>query len=85
MGQIEAVNRGFLAGYGGELSEAESAAMLLAGPLLTAENAVRFLTDHLLGDIYYGAAAPGHNLERAKQQLALAAAQIGAIESATSI
>ncbi len=85
MTQIEAVNRGFLAGFDGELTEAESAAMLLAGPLLTVENAVRFLTDYLLGDIYYGAEAEGHNLERAQQQVALAAAQIAAIEDATSI
>ena len=43
------------------------------------------LTDHLLGDIYYGAGPDFHNLERARQQLALATAQIAAIESATSL
>jgi len=34
--------------------------------------AVRFLTDHLEGDVYFKVAAPGDNLARAKSQLALA-------------
>lgn len=85
MAQIEAVNRGFLAGFDSELSDAETAAMLLSGPLLTTENAVRFLADHLNGDVYYGGESPGHNLERAQAQLALADALIEAIESAMAI
>ena len=82
MAQIEAVNRGFLAGYGSELSRAERAAILLAGPLMTAENGVRFLGDHLRGDVYYGAAWPNQNLERAIEMFALAQFQIAAIEDA---
>ena len=85
MQQIEAVNRGFLAGFDDELTDAETSAMLLAGPLLTAENAVRFLADHLHGDTYYGTSTPGHNLERAQAQLALADSLIEAIESAMAI
>ena len=83
--QIEAVNRGFLAGFGHELTDAESAAMLLAGPLLTTENAIRFLADHLDGDVYYAGRTPGHNLERAQAQLALADGLIEAIETAMAI
>lgn len=85
MFQIEAVNRGFLAGFDQELTDAESAAMLLAGPLLTTENALRFLADHLSGDTYYVGRTPGHNLERAQAQLALADGLIEAIESAMAI
>ena len=84
MAQIEAVNRGFLAGYGQDLVGPERAAMLLAGPLLTTENSVRFLADHLVGDTYYGAACAGQNLERAEYQLALAERLIDAIEWATA-
>ena len=36
------------------------------------ENAVRFLTDHLEGDVYYRVDRPNHNAERARAQLRLA-------------
>jgi hypothetical protein len=32
---------------------------------------VRFLTDHLEGDRYFAVSRPGHNLDRARNQLAL--------------
>ena len=83
MGQIEAVNRGFLAGYGAELTTAERDAMLLAGPLMAVENAVRFLGDHLSGDKYYGASTPNQNLDRAAAQLDLGHRLVAAIEWAT--
>lgn len=84
MSQIESVNRGFLAGYGHNLDPSETKAMLLAGPLLTAENAVRFMTDHLLGDVYYGAESPDQNFDRSVAQLRLAERLVEAIELATS-
>lgn len=84
MAQVASVNRGFLAGYGEELTAAEHACMLLAGPLMTVENAVRFMADHLDGDPYYGAATPGQNLERSVDQLRLAERLVEAIELATS-
>jgi hypothetical protein len=34
---------------------------------------LRFLTDHLAGDVYFKAAKPGHNLQRARAQFALLA------------
>ncbi len=84
MSQIASVNRGFLAGYRDALEPSETKAMLLAGPLLTAENAVRFMTDHLSGDVYYGADTPDQNRDRAIAQLRLAERLIEAIELATS-
>ena len=83
MAQIEAVNRGFHAAFREPFHDSERQAMLLAGPLLTVENAARFLTDHLDGDPYYGASELDQNLDRAKQQLGLALRLIGAIEWAT--
>lgn len=82
--QIEAVNRGFLAAFRETLESEERRAMLLAGPLLTIENAARFLTDHLQGDRYYGASEPGQNLARCEVQMALASRLIEAIEWATA-
>jgi N-acetylhexosamine 1-kinase len=40
--------------------------------LMTLEVGVRFLTDYLDGDRYFRIAYPQHNLDRAKNQLALA-------------
>ncbi len=84
MAQIASVNRGFLAGYGGDLTDAEHASMLLAGPLMTVENSVRFMADHLSGDKYYGADATDQNLDRAIAQLRLAERLVEVIELATS-
>jgi Ser/Thr protein kinase RdoA (MazF antagonist) len=63
-GRLAAVTEGFLAGWGEPLHPAEAAALPLAGVVLTLENAVRFLTDHLDGHFYYAADGPGHNLRR---------------------
>jgi len=81
--QIEAVNRGFMAGCGFDFTAEERDAMLLAGPLMAVENSARFLADHLAGDVYYGAETPGQNLERAHAQYELARRLVGAIEWAT--
>ena len=40
--------------------------------VLTAELAVRFLDDHIRGDLYFKIRSPEHNLERARCQIALA-------------
>lgn len=84
MGQITSVNRGFLAGYDNQLTEAETSAMLLSGPLMAVENSVRFLADHLSGDKYYGASTLDENRERAVVQLRLAERLVESIELATS-
>ena len=39
---------------------------------MTVELAVRFLTDYIQGDVYFKTKYPGHNLDRARNQLALA-------------
>ena len=40
--------------------------------MLTAELATRFLADYLDGDLYFNTKYPGHNLVRARCQIALA-------------
>jgi Ser/Thr protein kinase RdoA (MazF antagonist) len=52
-----------------EVSELEYFAM--SPRLLTFIMGVRFLTDHIHGDVYYRTAYAGHNLVRARNQLAL--------------
>jgi Ser/Thr protein kinase RdoA (MazF antagonist) len=66
-----ALSEGYLAGSRGFQSRAELDALPLAGPALTLENAVRFLADHLAGDVYFRIHRDGHNLDRARAQLRL--------------
>jgi hypothetical protein len=42
----------------------------LAGPLISLVIGLRFLADHLQGDVYFGAHRVNHNLDRARVQFA---------------
>ena len=68
---IEALAAGFIEGSGDTLSREERALMPVAARVITFEQAVRFLTDHLDGDRYYRVMRPGQNLDRCRAQLAL--------------
>jgi aminoglycoside phosphotransferase (APT) family kinase protein len=70
--RFAALARGYLAGLGSAVKPAEIASLSLAGPLMALEDAARFLTDHLRGDVYYAIQRPGHNRIRGRAQLALA-------------
>ncbi len=71
---LRAIAEGFLAGIGDALDPRERAALPLGGPLLALENAVRFLADHLEGDVYFRVHREGHNLDRHRAQRELARA-----------
>jgi thiamine kinase-like enzyme len=66
-----AVKDGFLSELEGVLTEGEMKNLKFAGPWLTLMQAMRFLGDYLLGDIYYKTKYADHNLVRTKNQLAL--------------
>jgi aminoglycoside phosphotransferase (APT) family kinase protein len=68
----EALAEGYLAAAGRLITPAERELLPVAGPLIALELALRFATDHLGGDLYFRAAHPGHNLDRARSQLRLA-------------
>ena len=68
---FEALVRGYLGAAAGFLAPAEIANLVLAGKVMTYETALRFLTDHLRGDSYFRIHHEGHNLDRARVQLAL--------------
>jgi len=59
---------GYLAGAAGWITTTERAALVTGALVITWEQAVRFLADHLAGDRYYPVADPGHNLRRARAQ-----------------
>jgi Ser/Thr protein kinase RdoA (MazF antagonist) len=77
-----ALTAGYLAGTADFLTEAEKRILPLAGPDLTLENAVRFLADHLSGDVYFRIHREGHNLDRARTQLRLVELMMEDIEEA---
>jgi Ser/Thr protein kinase RdoA (MazF antagonist) len=52
---------------------AEIEAVSVAGAIVTYEQAVRFLTDWIAGDVYYRISRPRHNLDRARAQFRLLA------------
>jgi N-acetylhexosamine 1-kinase len=54
-----------------QLERSEADTLALAGPLMAAENAVRFITDHLEGDRYFAVDRPSQNLDRCRTQLRL--------------
>ena len=68
---FEALVRGYLEGSGETLTQDEHRLLEFAGRLITLEQALRFLTDHLDGDRYYKIARPDHNLVRCRAQLTL--------------
>jgi aminoglycoside phosphotransferase (APT) family kinase protein len=70
--RFAALARGYRQGLGARVGAAELRGLPFAGPTLALENAVRFLTDHLEGDVYFRIRREGHNLDRARAQLQLA-------------
>ena len=66
-----ALARGYLDAAGAVLTSVERDLLVFAGRMITLEQAVRFLTDHLEGDRYFRIARPEHNLIRARTQLRL--------------
>jgi len=65
--------RGFLFSLGAGLDAEETGTLAFGAKLLTFMVGLRFLTDHLAGDVYFKTARPEHNLQRARAQFALLA------------
>ena len=65
--------RGYLEECGKMLTAQELALLPYASLIITAEDGIRFLMDHIQGDTYYNIYYPGQNLDRSRTQLALLA------------
>jgi len=68
---FSAVCKGYLSEMGNVLTETEKEYFIFSGKLMIYMQALRFLTDFLNNDTYYGAKYPGHNLKRARNQFTL--------------
>jgi hypothetical protein len=68
---FRAATRGYLEGAAPLLTAEEVGILPLSGPAMALENAIRFLTDHLVGDAYFRIHREAHNLDRFRAQLRL--------------
>jgi hypothetical protein len=69
---FEAITRGFLQETAWMLTSQEREWLPLSAWLITFELGMRFLTDHLNGDVYFRIHRPNHNLDRARSKFKLA-------------
>ena len=68
---FQAIIQGYLSEMKNELSEVEKKSIIYAGKFMIYMQAIRFITDYLNNDIYYGAKYEGHNLVRGLNQVKL--------------
>ncbi|TKC09567.1 phosphotransferase enzyme family protein [Pedobacter frigoris] len=68
---FQAIYDGYMEEMKDVLSETEKQYFTYAGKFIIYMQAIRFLADYLQNDTYYGAKYEGHNLNRAKNQIAL--------------
>jgi hypothetical protein len=71
LSRFEMVIRGYLSSAQAFLNKTEINNLLLGAKTIVLEQAVRFLTDHLSGDVYYKIHRPNHNLDRCRNQFEL--------------
>lgn len=72
MAKFEAFTKGFVGVVGQTLTPTEVDTLPLGAITMTVECGMRFLTDYLDGDKYFGISYPEHNLVRSRCQMALA-------------
>lgn len=68
---FRAIYKGYMSEMGTILTETEKQYFVFSGKMMIYMQGLRFLTDFLNNDIYYGAQYEGHNLIRAKNQFKL--------------
>ncbi len=71
MPMFEALVEGYLDAASDFINEVEIENLAFAGKLMTLEVGIRFLTDHIEGDVYFKTHRPDHNLDRCRTQLRL--------------
>lgn len=67
----KAIVKGYYDEMENELTDKEKTFFFYSGKFMIYMQALRFLTDHLNNDVYYGAKYPGNNFVRANNQIVL--------------
>jgi len=73
LGLFDRLAAGYLDAARGFLVPAETGLLAFSAKLLTLECGIRFLTDHLKGDVYFKIHREGHNLDRCRTQFKMVA------------
>ena len=73
LGLFDRLAAGYLDAARDFLVPAETERLAFSAKLLTLECGIRFLTDHLKGDVYFKVHREGHNLDRCRTQFKLVA------------
>lgn len=84
LGMFDRLAAGYVDAARDFLAPAETELLAFSAKLLTLECGIRFLTDHLKGDVYFKIHRPGHNLDRARTQFKMVAemeSQMGTMET----
>lgn len=68
---FKALAEGYLTGLAGVISKAEQQSLLLGAKVMCLMIGIRFLADHLNGDLYFSVKRDNHNLQRAHNQIRL--------------
>lgn len=68
---FETYVKGYLFALGSSVCKAEAENLALGAVLMTYECGIRFLADHLNGDVYFKIRRENHNLDRARTQFKL--------------
>ncbi len=71
LGLYEQYARGYLEACGHMLTKEELELLPYSSLIITSEDGIRFLMDHINGDTYYHIYYPGQNLDRSRTQLKL--------------
>jgi hypothetical protein len=71
--RFEQLAAGYLTATRSLLTPVEIDCMPLSAKLMTLECGIRFLTDHLNGDVYFRILRPNQNLDRCRTQFRLVA------------
>ncbi|MHB8463436.1 MAG: phosphotransferase enzyme family protein [Acidimicrobiales bacterium] len=79
LSRFDAIVDGYRTAVDGLLCDAERGGLRVAPMVVTFEQAVRFLADHLAGDVYYRVSRPDQNLDRATAQLRLLESMVAAL------
>ncbi len=85
LGLFDRLAAGYIDAARGFLVPAETDLLAFSAKLLTLECGIRFLTDHLKGDVYFKIHREGHNLDRCRTQFKMVAEmekQMAAMEDA---
>ena len=85
MPRFEKLVEGFVQETGNFLNDTEKQHLIFGGKVIIFEQFIRFLGDHLAGDVYYKVHRENHNLDRSRTQIKLLQSIVAQEEQMNSV